>query len=225
MRWDDLVQILNHLRPDQIQLPDYAPETDEGKRNKRVLDGYDEIHSKYVKNVTYCSKDWHDKLSTATAKSETNIAYRSKFDGDNKNDKSLIRLFRSSGFNVVSFGDCESKEISDRLGDDSILKSETDIMILAHHGADNGFTNEDFLKKIRPILTICSSNYDNQYEHPKQEIKDMLYELNIPLFTTKTGDVIVYQEMDSSKAIIYNLISDNTQVSTKKQFTPKRFSV
>lgn len=135
----------------------------------------------------------------------------------------LIKLFRSNGFNVSSFGDCESKEISDRLGRSSILCTELDVMILAHHGAKNGFTNEEFLKRTAPILAVCNSNYDNQYEHPKQEIRDMLHKLDIPVFTTKTGDVLIYQQAGSEKAIIHNLISDKTRESSRYQFTPKRF--
>lgn len=223
INFDDLTNILNELRPDRIEAPAYAPESDEGKLCKRVLDGYDEVHSRYVKNVTYCTKEWHDGLSRATSKSETNIAYRSKFDGDNKNDKSLIRLFRSAGFNVASFGDCESKDISDRLGRDTIFTTEMDVMILAHHGANNGFTNEDFLRKTKPLYAVCSSNFDNQHEHPRQEIRDMLHELNIPIFTTKTGDVLIYQN-EGYKAVIHNLISDNTKESSRYQFVPKRFS-
>ncbi|MCE7864280.1 MAG: hypothetical protein DYG99_12140 [Bacteroidetes bacterium CHB5] len=224
VNFDDLTTILNELRPGRIEAPAYKPESDEGKLCKRVLDGYDEVHSKYVKNVQYYTKEWIDSLSPGTAKGTNDIVYKSDFDGDNKNDKSLIKLLRSSGFNVASFGDCESQTISDALVfSGSFMCNEMDIMILAHHGANNGFTNEEFLKKTRPTLTICSSNYDNQYEHPKKEIKELLHELDIPIFTTKTGDVIVYQESGQAKAIIHNLISDNTKESSKYQFTPKRF--
>lgn len=223
MNFNDLTKILNQLRPDKIEVPDYSPESDEGKLSKKILDGYDDVHSKYVKNVQYYTKAWIAGLSNASAKGTSNIVWPSDFDGDNKNDKSLIKMLRSAGFNIISFGDCESKSISDRLGRSSILCEELDIMILAHHGANNGFTNKDFLSATKPVFVVCSSNYDNQYEHPKEEIREMLHELDIPIFTTKTGDVIVYQESGTDKAIVYNLISDNTQVSSKKQFTPKRF--
>jgi competence protein ComEC len=64
-------------------------------------------------------------------------------------------------------------------------------MILAHHAADNGFTTKNFLAHLEPRLAICSSNYDNLYDHPRQEIRDLLHEQGVRLMTTKTGDVIV----------------------------------
>ncbi|SHO59929.1 hypothetical protein [Algoriphagus zhangzhouensis] len=223
MRFLELTQILNKFRPDLIEVPSYEPESEEGKRNKRVLEGYDEIHSKYVKNVRYCTQSWFKGLSVAAAKGTNHVVCPSEFEGDCKNDMSLIKLFRSGGFNVSSFGDCESREISDRLGRSSIFTSELDVMILAHHGANNGFTNEEFLKRTNPILAVCNSNYDNQYEHPKQEIRDILFKLKIPVFTTKTGDIIIYQQIGSSRAEVFNLISDNLKLSSKGTFTPKRF--
>jgi competence protein ComEC len=45
-------------------------------------------------------------------------------------------------------------------------------MILAHHGADNGFTTKSFLAHIDPALAICSSDYDNQYAPPCEEIRE-----------------------------------------------------
>ena len=44
-----------------------------------------------------------------------------------------------------------------------MLQMETDVMILAHHGADNGFTNKPFLANLKPSLAICSADYCNQY--------------------------------------------------------------
>ena len=70
----------------------------------------------------------------------------------------------------------KSSNISTRLSRCRILARETDVMILAHHGADNGFTTKSFLRHLEPRLAICSSDYANQYDHPKQEIRDLLYE-------------------------------------------------
>jgi competence protein ComEC len=95
-------------------------------------------------------------------------------------------------------------------------------MILAHHGADNGFTTEDFVNKINPKVAVCSSNYDNQFEHPRQEIRNILYchEPTIPLYTTKTGDVVIKCDEDNI-VHVYNLISNNTRISSQRTFSPK----
>ena len=64
-------------------------------------------------------------------------------------------------------------------------------MILAHHGADNGFTTKTFVRRLEPSIAICSADYANQYDHPRQEIRNLLHEEGIRLMTTKTGDVII----------------------------------
>ena len=97
-------------------------------------------------------------------------------------------------------------------------------MILAHHGADNGCNTDDFVKKVDTKVAICSSNYDNMFDHPRQEIRDILYQNNIPLYTTKTGDVIIESIGDNkSKFRVYNLIGDSTKLSSHKDFTPKKY--
>lgn len=117
----------------------------------------------------------------------------------------------------------EDHDISARLRRDKFLTREVDVMILAHHGADNGFTNKPFLQRVEPKLVICSSNYDNQYDHPTQEIRDLLFEQGIRLLTTKTGDVVIKSigNHDGQFRAI-NLIADSTKVSSQYDFTSKK---
>jgi competence protein ComEC len=63
------------------------------------------------------------------------------------NNNSTVKFFRRGSFNLLSLGDVESADISARLRQDKYLSRETDVMILAHHGADNGFTNKSFLER------------------------------------------------------------------------------
>ena len=220
--YDDLLDILNQLRPNRIEVPSYEPTSEMGKLSKNTLEGYVDIHGRHL---TYLDESFMDMLDRADRWGIDHVFYRSAYHSQNHNDMSLIKLFRSQGFNVASFGDCESREISDRISfDGSILCSEMDVMILAHHGANNGFTNIDFLRKTAPTFAICTSNYDNQFEHPKIEVRQMLHDLRIPLFTTKTGDVIVYQQSGVPEGYVFNLISDNEKLSSKYRFTPKRIS-
>ena len=120
---------------------------------------------------------------------------------------------------MLSLGDCEDPAIARRLIN-SRIANETDVMILAHHGADNGFTTRELIDAIRPNIAICSSNYDNQFEHPNQSIRDLLYYSGITLFTTKTGDVIIECNEDNIVRA-YNLSADSTQISSVKKFHPK----
>ena len=49
----------------------------------------------------------------------------------------------------------------------SAIRNEVDVMILAHHGADNGLINSTLVDTIAPRLAVCTSNYDNQFGHPR----------------------------------------------------------
>jgi competence protein ComEC len=96
-------------------------------------------------------------------------------------------------------------------------------MILAHHGADNGFTTKNFIHHLNPSVAICSSHYANQYDHPRQEIRDLLYESGVRLMTTKTGDVIVESIGDhTGQYQAINLRARSTEVSSEYKFVSKK---
>ncbi|MCD8529316.1 MAG: hypothetical protein LRY25_00275 [Flavobacterium sp.] len=190
--YGDLIQILNKLRPSLIEIPSYEPNTETGKLCKKTIEGYDDVIQKYKPNIRIMSKEYYSTLSSASSNHTNNVVYHSHYNSDNKNDMSLIQLFRSNGFNVLSLGDCESQEIANYLIKCSIIRTEVDVLILPHHGADNGFLTGEFLDKINPKIAICSSNNGNQFDHPKPNIRALLSARNIPLMTTKRGDVYVF---------------------------------
>lgn len=222
--YDDLIQILNKLRPNLIEIPSYEPDTDSGKLCKKTILGYDDIHQKYKPNVRVMTREFISQLPNAEGRGTTNVVFHSTYNNKNKNDMSLIKLFRSNGFNVLSLGDCESQEIANSLLKSSLITNEVDVLILPHHGADNGFLTGAFLDMVKPKLAVCSSNHGNEYEHPKPNIRALLSVRNIPLMTTKRGDVIIIQKSGETKAAAINLISNNEEKEPTKFFTPKRFN-
>jgi competence protein ComEC len=153
-----------------------------------------------------------------------NVLYNPRWiDRSCVNNNSTVKFFREGSFNLLSLGDIESHDISARLRRDKYLGREVDVMILAHHGADNGFTSQRFLEHVEPQLAICSSNYDNQYEHPSEEIRELLHEQGIRLMTTKTGDIIVKSVGDHTgmfRAI--NLRAGSTEFSSQCDFRAKK---
>ena len=139
-----------------------------------------------------------------------------EIDSDNANNNSTVEHFRSGCFNVLSLGDVESTSISSYLRRCRTVYSDVDVMIMAHHGADNGFTTSAFLKQVRPSLTIATSNYGNQFTHPKPEIRELLHKNNIHLFTTKTGDVFVRSTGNhTGQYEVLNLKAGSTEVSSR----------
>jgi competence protein ComEC len=222
-KYDDLIQILNVFRPGLIEIPFYEPESDEGKLCKNTIEGYELVHDKYKPNVHAWTKTWFDGLSSATPKGTGNVVYRPDFESQKSNDKSLMQIIRSGGFNVVSLGDVESVEIAKRLLKCEVFRNEIDVLILPHHGADNGFLTADLLDEIKPKLAICSSNHGNQYGHPKQTIRSLLSNRNIPLLTTKEGDIIIEHSKGGVHSRAWNFVTNNTGLQGMQKFVPKRY--
>jgi len=214
----ELGYILEHLRPARIEYPGYPPHCDNAEKALNVIFAYRE-QKRRQGHVVECQRidpPYIASLSEAAEFGYNDILFHPKtISADCNNDNSTVKLFRRGSFNVLSLGDIESVAISANLRRYRSIQREVDIMILAHHGADNGFTNKKFLQVVTPCVAVCTSNYDNQFEHPKQEIRDLLHEHDIPIYTTKTGDVLVQSIGEhSSKYQIVNLIAGSTEVSS-----------
>jgi competence protein ComEC len=226
----ELPDLLNLIQPRRIECPGYNPYNDSGhgedclemiaeyrsmRRNTGVVPEVEHITPVYIEGL--------DKAST--------LGFRNTFFNpfhivENANDNSTVKLFRKGSFNVLSLGDVESPLIGARLRRSSILCNETDVMILAHHGADNGFTTKKFLTHIDATVAVCSSNYDNMYDHPRDEIKELLHEQGIQLKTTKTGDVIVRSIGNHTGVYeVINLKAKSTEVSSVGTFVSKKVDI
>lgn len=220
--WDSLTQIMNQFRPNRIEIPGYEPKSETGKACKKLIMQYDDIHQRYINNVTIYNKETINNLTPATAWGTSTIVYRSLFEVDNSNDMSQIRLFRSLGFNVLSLGDCESLEITKNLiFKGCLLETEVDIIILPHHGSENSMLTSEFLDFCKPTLSICSSNYDNEYSHPRQSVINLLTSKNVKSLTTKMGDVIIIKNVNEDTKV-YNYISNNNKLEDIYTFKTKR---
>ncbi len=216
---DELSDILTELRPSVIEYPGYKPHTENGTNSLKLINNF-ERNKEYASSTDY-SPERITKLVTAEKLKYNNVVYNPIEIVCNGNDNSVVQLFRSGRFTILSLGDCEAKKIADRIAMCGIAKTEVDVMIMAHHGADNGFTTTEFIKDISPKIAVCSSNYNNQFDHPRTEIRNILYEQGVNLYTTKTGDVVVYCE-ESNKVHVANLISNSEVISSQKTFNAKQ---
>ena len=212
----ELESILKYLKPQRIEYPGYTPHTDSGKQSLNAIKNYSTQNLITIKEV---SPEYIGSLEPGKERQYNNIVYNPRTVSDNSNNNSIVQLFRNGRFTVLSLGDCEDETIAKRIMNCNLAK-ETDILILAHHGADNGFTTREFIQAIKPKIAICSSNYDNQFEHPKQVIRNLLYQEGVALYTTKTGDVVIICNEDNNIQV-YNLISYNKEVSSKRIVSPK----
>lgn len=216
-----LEEILKQYKPNKIEYPGYKPHTTSGEDSLKIIESYDKSIKKIkVQSIT---PEYINSLETNKEYGYNDIIYGPKKLVDNANDNSTIKHFRKGSFNVLSLGDVESNMISASLSSLTSIKKEVDVMILAHHGADNGFTTSNFINRCKPQVAIATSNYDNQFSHPKQEIKDLLYKHEIALFTTKTGDIIIESLNEHNGHYkVMNLISNSQEVSSIKYFNSKK---
>jgi len=213
----ELELILEHLQPAVVELPGYLPHTDCGREALAAVSRYAQ---RGVRPVQWSPENIR-ALTTASGWDRSNILCWPLQLSLDSNDNSTVKLFRSGRFTVLSLGDVEDPAIADHLISLPCIREEVDVMILAHHGADNGFTTERFIRAVRPSVAICSSNYDNQYEHPRQDIRDLLYACDVPIFTTKTGDVVI-ESAAPDRFQLTNLIADSSEVSSVRHFYTKR---
>lgn len=215
--YNELMQLLIDLSPRKVDYPWYQPDSSNGIKSKALIEFY--------LNETKCdgrviSPDYINGLDEAELLKYNDILYNPVSVSEKHNDNSVVQLFRQGRFTVLSLGDCESPEIADRIMYSTIASKEVDVLILAHHGADNGFTTKEFIERINPKVAICSSNYDNQFEHPKPEIRKILYDAGVPLYTTKTGDVII-ECSSGDVARVYNFVSNNEVLNSSISFKTK----
>lgn len=221
----DLAWVLRNLTPTHIEYPGYDPHTDCGDNCLALIQSYRQSRRTrgYAATVQKVDPPYINGLERAQAYGYADIVYHPKQFFENSNDNSTVKLFRSGAFNVLSLGDVEDASIGSILRRCTTLCREVDVMILAHHGADNGFTTKRLLKELAPKLAVCSSNYDNQFDHPRQEIRDLLWEQGIPLFTTKTGDIVMQScgghTMDF---LVTNLVANSTKISSERIFRSRK---
>ena len=215
--YEELISLLRELSPRRIEYPWYEPNTKCGAKSKALIEYY---LNQAKANGSAISPEFIKGLDEAELLKYNDILYNPIAPADNHNDNSVVQLFRRGRFTVLSLGDCENPEIAKRIMYSTIASSEVDVLILAHHGADNGFTTKEFIEKIAPKVAICSSNYDNKFDHPRQEIRDILHQAGVPLYTTKTGDVII-DCPTGDIGRVYNYIGNNEVLNSSMTFTTK----
>jgi competence protein ComEC len=218
-----LEEIFSELNPRKIEYPGYAPHSEAGKESLRIIRDY-ERRGKGRKKIVSITPDYISSLDKAENYGYKDTLHHPKFINDeSSNNNSTVKHFRSGSFNVLSLGDVECNNIASGLRRQRTINQETDVMILAHHGANNGFTTSGFVKAVRPTIAIASADYANQFKHPKQEIRDLLHKNDVKLFTTKNGDVVVFSTgSHSGHYRVVNLKAGSTEISSEYDFCARK---
>lgn len=218
-----LEKLLSEFGPKKIEYPGYDPHTDSGKESLKIIRSY-QSKGKCSRTVVSVTPAYISSLNKAEHYGYRDTLNHPKFiDEGSSNNNSTVKNFRSGSFNVLSLGDVECSNIASGLRRQRTINQETDVMILAHHGASNGFTTSSFIKTVRPNVAIASADYANQFKHPKQDIRNLLHKHNVKLFTTKSGDVVIFSTgSHTGHFCVVNLKSGSTAISSQYDFYARK---
>lgn len=220
-----LDEILNKFSPHKIEYPGYKPHTQAGEESLKLIKDYEKA-KRYKKGlrIVQVTPDYIKSLEVAENYGYRDTLHHPKYiDEQSSNNNSTVKHFRSGSFNVLSLGDVECPNIASGLRRQRVIKNEVDVMILAHHGADNGFTTSTFIRTVRPTVAIASADYANKFAHPKQNIRDLLHNHKVKLFTTKTGDVVIYSiGHHTGDYRVVNLKAGSSEISSSYEYRARK---
>lgn len=107
---------------------------------------------------------------------------------DDLNEISLISVLSTHGYTILFTGDSPPQVLSQI---EDISPQNVDVLKVPHHGSRIGLT-EEYIDHIRPHHAVISVGENNRYQHPSDDIIDMLKRHKIPYcMTSEKGDIIL----------------------------------
>ena len=107
--------------------------------------------------------------------------FLNKKDEKDENEDSLIIYTRLNQVNILLTGDAGT--ISEKYLIDTYNLPKMDILKVGHHGSKNS-SSKEFIKWINPSHAVISAGINNRYNHPHQEVIDILNENQVSYYLT-----------------------------------------
>lgn len=109
---------------------------------------------------------------------------------ESKNDDSLVIFAKIGGLRWLFTGDMENE------GEKRILQQykglRADVLKVGHHGSKTS-TSEPFLKQLQPKFALISAGENNRYNHPHDEVIDLLKMYRVKIFQTNLHGAVTYK--------------------------------
>ena len=116
-------------------------------------------------------------------------------DPENINEESIVLEIRYGTQKYLFMGDAEV------INEKSREWNDIDVLKVGHHGS-NTSTSSDFLKQVKPEISIISVGKDNSYGLPKKKILDRLNKQNSVIYRTdEDGTIQIVSDGNTSKVI------------------------
>lgn len=224
--FNELKEILGALKPKKIEYPGYDHDSENSKNCLKEIMCYQAARRKAALSMLARRIDppYVKSLKETKGLGYTDIIFHPKELFSGSNDNSTVKMYREGMFNVASLGDVEHPNIGSMLRRSLAFKTEVDVLILAHHGSDNDVNSKKFFQTVKPTIAVCSSDYDNQYGHPHDKVRHALYESDVPIATTKYGDVLITSVPNHRKEFqVKNLKSKSTDTLSETCYVSKKF--
>lgn len=99
----------------------------------------------------------------------------------NENEDSLIVYTKLNNVNILLTGDAGISSEKYLMSTYNLPKM--DILKLGHHGSRNS-SSKDFIDKLKPKYAVISAGLNNRYNHPHQEVIELLNDNHIDYYLT-----------------------------------------
>ena len=116
-------------------------------------------------------------------------------DPENINEESIVLEIRYGTQKYLFMGDAEV------INEKSREWNDIDVLKVGHHGS-NTSTSSDFLKQVKPEISVISVGKDNSYGLPKKKILDRLNKQNSVIYRTdEDGTIQIVSDGNTSEVI------------------------
>ena len=117
------------------------------------------------------------------------------FEGDDKNEQSLVISYESKQLSILFTGDIGEAAIMHMLNQ-NCLGNDYDILKVPHHGSKYSYSMK-FLEKINADVAVISCGAKNSYGHPHKDMLDGLYKAGCYVYRTDYMGAVIIKPTDN----------------------------
>lgn len=183
-----MAEVINQFDIDKIIMPKVQTDT---KTFESMLDAIAE------KNLKITAPNPGDTFMLGDAK-VTILAPLKEYPDELNNSSIVLRI--DHGQNSFLFtGDAESVVEKDLMAKGSVI--EADVLKVGHHGSHTSSKNK-FIKAVAPKYAVISAGVNNSYNHPSEEVLEILANNNVSISNTNERGTIIFISDGKRLAIV-----------------------
>jgi competence protein ComEC len=160
---------------------------------------YNELENDLIKELTIKNIKYYSCINSLNI-DKYKLDFLNTMDYDNENDNSSVIYFDYNSYKFLFMGDAGCEKEKDIL--DKYNLRDIDFLKVGHHGS-NTSTSKEFIDIIKPKYSVISVGLNNRYNHPKEEVLDILK--NTKIYRTDfNGSIEISLSKDKYNIRTYN---------------------